>query len=115
MLRVVDEGRAGLEKGRKGGRLAVGEAGPWRRIAMFLQPFLADCPPGVRVAARMLRSARILLVFSRSPLLSTFTSNYFQVAARSVEALMRGDRTVVPGWQNKLYVHLLAPLVSDGF
>lgn len=41
------------------------------------------------------------------------TSNQFiQVAAKSVEALMRGDRTVVPGWPNKLYVHLLAPLVS---
>lgn len=36
----------------------------------------------------------------------------YQVAARSVEALMRGDRTMVPGWQNKLYVHFLAPLVS---
>lgn len=36
-----------------------------------------------------------------------------QVAARGVEALMRGDRTVVPGWQNKLYVHVLAPVVSN--
>lgn len=35
-----------------------------------------------------------------------------QVAARAVEALMRGDRTVITGWQNKLYVHVLAPLVS---
>ncbi|CAM9823883.1 unnamed protein product [Pylaiella littoralis] len=34
-----------------------------------------------------------------------------EVAARGVEALMRGDRTVVPGWQNKLYVHVLASLL----
>lgn len=36
-----------------------------------------------------------------------------QVAAQGVEALMRGDRTVVPGWQNKLYVHVITPLVSE--
>lgn len=35
-----------------------------------------------------------------------------QVAARGVEALMRGDRTVITGWQNKAYVHVLVPLVS---
>ena len=35
-----------------------------------------------------------------------------QVAARAVEALMRGDRTVIPGWQNKFFVHVLSPLVS---
>lgn len=38
-----------------------------------------------------------------------------QVAARGVEALMRGDRTVITGWQNKLYVHVLAPLVSGRY
>eukprot|EP00903_Cladosiphon_okamuranus_P010213 g9672.t1 len=43
--------------------------------------------------------------------LPLFSMEADEVAARSVEALMRGDRTVVPGWQNKLYVHLLAPLL----
>ncbi len=30
-----------------------------------------------------------------------------------MEALLRGDRIAVPGWQNKLYVHVLARLVSE--
>ncbi|CAB1104366.1 unnamed protein product [Ectocarpus sp. CCAP 1310/34] len=43
--------------------------------------------------------------------LPLFSMEADEVAARAVEALMRGDRTVVPGWQNKLYVHVLAPLL----
>ncbi|CAM9139519.1 unnamed protein product [Ascophyllum nodosum] len=34
-----------------------------------------------------------------------------EVAARAVEALMRGDRALIPGWINKLYVHAVGPLV----
>ncbi|CAM9719584.1 unnamed protein product [Scytosiphon promiscuus] len=43
--------------------------------------------------------------------LPLFSMEADEVAARAVEALLRGDRTVVPGWQNKLYVHVLAPLL----
>ncbi|CAM9791690.1 unnamed protein product [Choristocarpus tenellus] len=43
---------------------------------------------------------------------SLLTMEADEVAGQSVEAMLRGDRLVVPGWPNKLYVHVLSPLVS---
>ncbi|CAM9287234.1 unnamed protein product [Discosporangium mesarthrocarpum] len=34
-----------------------------------------------------------------------------EVAAQSVEAMLRGDRLVIPGWPNKLHVHVFAALL----
>ncbi|CAM9947623.1 unnamed protein product [Phaeothamnion confervicola] len=33
------------------------------------------------------------------------------VAQQTVDAALRGDPVVVPGWANKMYMHALAPLV----